>query len=176
MTPQLSSHSPDRRRFLTVCSAIGLGQTLLPGALFTLAAQAQTAPTSPKTGVPGLPKITPEMIDAAAAIAGITLTAEQKTMMLDGLTQQRDSAAVIRTLHIENATAPAFVFDPAPAGMVLDTVCQPLKISPTTEVGKLAATASSGLSADSDTLSFATVRELAELLKTRKLTSLELTK
>jgi len=176
MTPQLSSHSPDRRRFLAVCSAIGLGQTLLPGALFTLAAQAQTAPTAPKAGTPDLPKITPEMIDAAAAIAGLTLTAEQKTMVLDGLTQQRDSVAVIRTLHIENATAPAFVFDPVPAGMVFDTVRKPLKISPTPEVSKLAAAASSGLSADSDTLAFATVRELAELLKTRKLTSLALTK
>ncbi len=32
-------------------------------------------------------KITPEMIDAAAVIAGVSLTAEQKTMMLEGLTK-----------------------------------------------------------------------------------------
>lgn len=31
----------DRRHFLTVCSAAGLGGTLLPGALYTLAAQAE---------------------------------------------------------------------------------------------------------------------------------------
>ena len=36
-------------------------------------------------------KITPEMIDAAAVISGVSLTAEQKTMMLEGLTKQRDS-------------------------------------------------------------------------------------
>ncbi len=165
--------APDRRRFLAVCSAIGLGQTLLPGALFTLAAQAQ----SPAPGVKELlPIITAEMIDAAAAIADITITAEQKQMMLDGLTQQRDSIAVIRTLHLQNATAPAFVFDPVPAGMVLDTVTKPQKISSAPDVAKLIASVSAGLAGDSDTLAFATIRELAELLKTRKVTSLALTK
>src|SRR5580698_7686558 len=119
----------NRRRFLGVCSAAGLGQTLLPGALFTLAAQAQ-AQTSPAAPA----KITPEMIDAAAALAGITVTAEQKTMMLDGLESQQKSVETIRDLKLPNSVAPAFVFDPVPGGMVLDTVQQPLKISTAPDV------------------------------------------
>ncbi len=96
-----------------------------------MATQAQTAGGGAPAGSGGagmdahaMPKITPEMIDAAATIAGITLTDEQKKMMLEGLGQQRDSVAVIRTMKIPNSVAPAFVFDPVPAGMVLDTVTE----------------------------------------------------
>src|SRR5260370_26815739 len=72
-----SSSGLDRRGFLGVCSMVGLGQTLLPGALFTLATQAK-AQSSPivsggevKASTDGMAKITPEMIEAAAAIAEI---------------------------------------------------------------------------------------------------------
>src|SRR3982074_3912338 len=86
----------DRGVFLGVCSMMGLGQTLLPGALFTLATQAK-AQSSPlvgggevKASTDGMTKITPEMIDAAAVIAGISVTDEQKKMMLEGLGQLRN--------------------------------------------------------------------------------------
>ena len=164
----------DRRRFLWVCSAVGLGQTLLPGVLFGMAAQGQTASSAGAGTKPQeLGKITPEMIDAAAVIAGITVTAAQKTLMLDGLRQQRDSVVVIRGMKIPNSVAPAFVFDPVPGGMVLDTVKAPTQMSGAPDVSRLAAGA--GGTAE-DALAFATVRELAELVKTRKVTSVELTK
>ncbi len=123
-----------------------------------------------------MPKITPEMIDAAATIAGVTLTAEQKEMMLEGLGRQRDSVAVIRTMKIPNSVAPAFVFDPVPAGMKLDVERKPMRVSKAPDVKGLAATASAGLAGDSDALAFASVRELAELVKTRKVSSVALTK
>ncbi len=164
---------PDRRRFLEICTSLGLGQTLLPGALFTLATQTAAAETKDGTA---LPKITPEMIEAAAGIAGLTLSDDQKAMMIEGLTQQRDSVVVIRSMHLKNETAPAFIFDPVPAGMILDTVKTPLKISPAPDTRALAATASASLDGGNDALAFATVRELAELLNTRKVSSLGLTK
>src|SRR5271155_3698069 len=96
MSEQVSSWL-DRRGFLGVCSMVGLGQTLLPGALFTLATQAK-AQSSPIVGggevkatTDSLPKITPEMIDGAAAIAGITVTDDQKMMMMEGLEHLRKS-------------------------------------------------------------------------------------
>ncbi|MBB5059193.1 Asp-tRNA(Asn)/Glu-tRNA(Gln) amidotransferase A subunit family amidase [Granulicella aggregans] len=153
--------APSRRHFLALCSALGLGNTLLPGTLFTLAAQTPATPEAPT-------KITPEMIDAAAAIAGITLTAEQKKMMLTGLTEQRDSLTAIRDLHIPNSVAPAFVFDPVPPGTVLNTVHKPAKLGPAPRV-------SIDVS-NSEALAYATIRELSELLHTRKITSLALTK
>jgi Asp-tRNA(Asn)/Glu-tRNA(Gln) amidotransferase A subunit family amidase len=117
-----------------------------------------------------MPKITPEMIDAAAVIAGISLTAEQKSMMLDGLTKLRDSVLVIRSLKLANSVAPAFVFDPLLSGMALETERRPMRMSAGPAVSQLP---SAGVS---DTLAFASVRELAELVKTRKVSSVELTK
>jgi Asp-tRNA(Asn)/Glu-tRNA(Gln) amidotransferase A subunit family amidase len=110
------------------------------------------------------------MIDAAAVIAGVTATHEQKTMMLDALKEQRDSVVVIRSMNIPNSVAPAFVFDPVPAGMTLATVRVPMRMSAAPDVSRLAS------GGDSDALAFASVRELAELVKARKVTSVALTK
>ncbi|CAN5734088.1 amidase [soil metagenome] len=176
-----------RRRFLGVCSMVGLGQTLLPGVLFGMATQAE-GQASPATGgeQPALPKITPEMIDAAAVIAGITITDDQKKMMLEGLTSQRDSVVAIRGLKIPNSVAPAVVFDPVPGGMVLDVERKPIQLGSAPDVSGLEAAASfigAGRTANSaaeisqeEHLAFASVRELAELIKTRKVTSVALTK
>ena len=140
----------------------------MPGVLFGMAAQAQSS-AAPGADSHEMAKITPEMIDAAAVIAGVSLTAEQKTMMLEGLTKQRDSVAVIRTMKIPNSVAPAFVFDPVPGGMVLATERRPMRMSAAPAVAALASTGS-------EDLAFASVRELAELVKTRKVTSVALTK
>jgi Asp-tRNA(Asn)/Glu-tRNA(Gln) amidotransferase A subunit family amidase len=140
----------------------------MPGVLFGMAAQAQSS-VPPGADAHEMAKITPEMIDAAAAIAGVPLTTEQKTMMLEGLTKQRDSVMVIRTMKIPNSVAPAFVFDPVPGGMVLETERRPMRISAAPNVAALASTGSEGLA-------FASVRELAELVRMRKVTSVALTK
>src|SRR6266702_1018045 len=172
MSEQVSS-GLDRRRFLGVCSAMGLGQTLLPGGLFGMAAQAQSAAAPDGDAAHEMAKITPEMSDAAAVIAGVTVTSEQKSVMLEGLAKQRDSVMVIRRMKIPNSVAPAFVFDPVPAGMVLDTVKQPMRMTAAPDVKVLA---SPGIDGASNELAFASLRELAELVKTRKATSVELTK
>ncbi|MGA9672142.1 MAG: amidase [Terracidiphilus sp.] len=101
----------DRRVFLSACSRAGITSALLPGILYTLAAQAQGAAHG---GAPKeLAKITPEMLDQASALAGVgPFTAEQKKMMLDGLNDQRDSYEPIRALKIPNSVPPAFVFHP----------------------------------------------------------------
>ncbi len=96
--------------------------------------------------------------------------------MLEGLEQLRKSYTAIRDLKMPNSVAPAFVFDPVPANMALDTVKRPLKMSAAPDVKMLAAAASAGVAGDSDALAFASVRELAELVKTRKITAVALTK
>ncbi len=133
-----------------MCSMAGLGQTLLPGALFTLATQSK-AQSSPivgggevKASTEALVKITPEMIDGAAAIAGISVTDEQKKMMLEGLEQLRKSYTAIRDLKMPNSVAPAFVFDPVPGDMVLDTTKKPLKMSAALEAKVLTTSVSAG--------------------------------
>jgi len=107
----------DRRGFLTTCSRMGIASPLFPGILYTLAAQVQS---SENTDQSKPPKITPEMIDAAAVMAGIgPFTVEQKQMMLDGLIDNNGSFKAIRKLKLPNSVAPAYVFHPLPAGASL---------------------------------------------------------
>jgi Asp-tRNA(Asn)/Glu-tRNA(Gln) amidotransferase A subunit family amidase len=151
----------DRRGFLAACSQAGIASALLPGVLYTLAAQAQdtTKPDEPF-------KVTPELLDQAAALAGVPLTADQKKMMLEGLADQRGSYAAIRELKLPNSVAPAFVFDPLPPGAKVETAKKEARWSDATGIE---------VSANIEDLAFATVRQLAELLQARKVTSQALT-
>ena len=164
----------DRRDFLSLCTRTGITSALLPGVLYTLAAQAeQAAPSSDSATKPAeLPKITAEMIDQAAAIAGVGLfTAEQKKMMLEGLNDERSSYDPIRALKIPNSVAPAFVFHPLPpAGAAID-------MTPATKHPDSGWTPDPKVFAPThvEDLAFATVSELASLLQARKVTSLALT-
>ncbi len=154
----------DRRRFLAVCSTAGLTGTLLPGALYTLAVQAeQQGSETAKTP----PPITNEMLEAAAALAGVPLTAEQRTMMLDGLNQQRKSYDAIRALHIPNSVAPAIVFDPVPAGAVIETERRPMRVSKAPTITKLPS--------NLEELAFLSARELAEYVRRKRVSSTALT-
>lgn len=112
----------DRREFLERCGAAGLAQTLFPGALLGLMAQSASAQAAVNYEAPRIsenPAITTEMLDAAAAIAGITLTDAQKKMMLGDVITQLKSLQAIRDLHLPNSVAPADVFDPRPVGFKL---------------------------------------------------------
>jgi Asp-tRNA(Asn)/Glu-tRNA(Gln) amidotransferase A subunit family amidase len=154
----------DRRRFLAVCSTAGLIGTLLPGALYTLAAQAeQRGSDTAKTPSP----ITNEMLEAAAALAGVPLSAEQRTMMLDGLNQQRKSYDAIRALHIPNSVAPAIVFDPVPADAVIETERRPMRVSKAPTITKLPS--------NLEELAFLSARELAEYVRRKRVSSTALT-
>jgi Asp-tRNA(Asn)/Glu-tRNA(Gln) amidotransferase A subunit family amidase len=163
-----------RRQFLSVTTAAGLGHTLFPGALLALAAAASGQAPAAKPGVDAppeekLPPITVEMIEQAAAIAGVHFTAEQRKVMIDNLTGQRGDLVEVRKLALPNAVAPSMVFDPVPPGAKLDTARKPAKLGPAPHV---AAVSASGL----EDLAFATVRQLGELLRKRKVTSTDLTK
>ncbi|HUD56214.1 MAG TPA: amidase [Terracidiphilus sp.] len=157
----------DRRGFLSTCSRIGIASPLFPGILYTLAALAQS---SEDTDQSKPPKITPEMIDAAAVLAGMgQLTAEQKQMMLDGLIDNNGSIKAIRKLKLPNSVAPAYVFHPLPAGASLPSGNRniisfvPIAIVPEAP-------------ARIEDLAFASVAELSGLMRERKITSIALTK
>ncbi len=154
----------DRRSFLSTCSTLGIFSPLFPGALYTLAAQAQVTDT-PKP--PALSAVTPEMIDQAAALAGIVIAPEQRAALIEGLTQQRDGYSAIRALHMPNSIAPAFIFDPLAPGETVDSERRPIHISK--------APAIAGLPRTLEDLAFATVRELAEYIRTKKVSSVALT-
>ena len=164
----------DRRNFLAACSGAGITSALLPGVLYTLAAQAQEA------GAAGehkeLPKITPEMIDQAAALAGVgPFTAEQKKLMLDGLNDQRGSYDPIRALKLPNPLAPAYVFHPQPAAKAPEA-----RAARSSDDGAKGRNVNMLITLPSmpsriEDLAFSTVGELGWLLANRKVTSIALT-
>jgi Asp-tRNA(Asn)/Glu-tRNA(Gln) amidotransferase A subunit family amidase len=158
----------DRRAFLSVTGRFGLASTLFPGALYTLATQTDAAAQEATPNEKPHPlKITSEMIDQAAALAGIAIADEYKQAMLDGLNQQRDSYEAIRKLHIPNSVAPAFVFDPLPPGATVQTE----RAKPVYSKAPATLTAPSNL----EDLAFASAMDLADLLRRRKISSVNLT-
>lgn len=149
----------DRRTFLSVSGRYGLAATLFPGALYTLAAQsaAQNAPAP----------VTAAMVDQAAALAGVTIEPAQKEAMLERLNGQREAYAEIRKLHLPNGVAPAYIFDPLPAGATISRQRQEPRYSQ--------APATLSAPANLEALAFAPLMELADLVRRRKVSSTNLT-
>src|SRR5690349_3099567 len=142
----------DRRLFLTTASRFGLGATLFPGALAALA-QAQGA-------------ITKEMVLQAAAIADVPIPPEDVDAMLQTLNNRASGYEAIYKLGMANGVAPALDFDPVPQGMAIDTAQRPSR--PTLR-------AAGAVPRNLEDLCFATVRELASLVRAKKVSSVDLT-
>jgi Asp-tRNA(Asn)/Glu-tRNA(Gln) amidotransferase A subunit family amidase len=176
----------DRREFLERCGAAGVAQTLFPGALLALMAQNASAQQATKYEAPRIsesPAITTEMLDAAAAIAGITLTDEQKKMMLGDVINQLKGLQAIRDLHLPNSVAPADVFDPRPVGFKLPygegalvEVKEDRGFQTIPKDENLKALLASERREDEEIFAFAGVERLGFLLRGREITSVGLTK
>jgi Asp-tRNA(Asn)/Glu-tRNA(Gln) amidotransferase A subunit family amidase len=136
---------------------MGLAGTLFPGVLWAQA-QAQAAK-----------KITKGMIENAAAIADVPISEEYKEMMLESLNDQAKGYEEIYKLHIPNSVDPALIFDPVLPGMKFDTARKPMRISKVTNTPSVAA------SKNLEEMAFASVRELGELVRMKKVSSLALT-
>ena len=146
----------DRRNFMKTCSGMGLAGTLLPGVLW---AQAQAA---------GAKKITREMIESAAAIADVPIADEYKQMMLDDLNDQAKGYEAVYALHMPNSVEPALLFDPVLPGGKYNSEKRPMKMS-------ASISGANGAPKNLEELAFASVRDLAELVRTKKVSSAALT-
>ncbi|MCU1219293.1 MAG: Amidase [Candidatus Angelobacter sp.] len=144
----------DRRTFITVCSRFGLTATLLPGVLWAMADEKG--------------KVTRAMIDSAATVADVHIADEYKDMMLEDLNSYNESFEAIYGLHIKNEVAPAVIFDPVLPGMKFETEQRPIKISAAPSV---AGAAPKNL----EDVAFYSVRQLAELVRSKKVSSSALT-
>lgn len=144
----------NRRAFLAVCSQFGLTSTLLPGVLWAMA--------EPKD------KVTRDMIDNAALIADVPIADEYKEMMLQSLNDFAKDYDMIYELKIGNQVAPAIVFDPVPHGM---------KLQEDRRSGKphAAPHVNSSAPKNLEDVAFYSVSQLAELVRTKKVSSAALT-
>ena len=109
--------------------------------------------------------ITAETIACAEEIAGITLTEEQRTELVEDLEQHVKNYASVRELALPNNVPPALMFDPRVSGTRPPSGVQGVRWEPV-PVDRP--------SSDED-MAFMQVAELAHLLKSRAVTSTELT-
>jgi Asp-tRNA(Asn)/Glu-tRNA(Gln) amidotransferase A subunit family amidase len=147
--PQLA-----RRHFLGYCWGLGLSATALPRSLWAEIDKAEQA------------KITEQTLREAERIAGLEFTDEERRLMLDGLSEYLQNYRKIRQVVLDNSTAPAFQFNPVAAGAKFQTKRLPIKPSRPRP---------RKVPHDPEQLAFWSVGDLAQLIKTRRISSRELT-
>ncbi len=143
-----------RRRFLGYFSGIGLSSSLLPGVLWSkmLDAQAQ--------------EITLAMIRDASALSGLDFTDDEAEALVEGVNRNLQGYTELREYKLENGVAPPIHFSTIVPGMKIDMVERPFRVSsfPDLERPK-----------NLEDLAFWPLAKLAKLVRTRKVSSVELT-
>jgi Asp-tRNA(Asn)/Glu-tRNA(Gln) amidotransferase A subunit family amidase len=143
-----------RRRVLKILSGLGVSSAVFRRAL---AAEVQAAGA-----------VTPEMIQQAEWIAGLELKPEDRESTARGLSRALAGFKRLRGVKLDNGVAPALLFNPMPG--------QPLPDSNSRGQARLIEAPAPQRPATDDDLAFLPVTALGALVRTRQVTSLELTK
>lgn len=116
--------------------------------------------------IKGAEKVTSKDIESAERISGLRLTGKERKMMLRGLRRNLSSYEEMRGITLENHVPPAIQFNPVLSGMSLSEQPSSFSIStdPNIQVPE-----------DIENLAFYPVTSLAQLIRSRKITSVELT-
>jgi len=111
--------------------------------------------------------LTREMVAAAENLIGLAFSDAERDSMLGDLKENLDNFQKLRTITLDNSVPPALEFNPIPARMKFETK----RLRPAWSLpAKLT------VPANFEELAYASVGELAELIRTRKITSTQLTK
>ena len=111
--------------------------------------------------------LTREMIAGAEQLLGLSFNEAKRDSMLGDLKDNLGNYQNLRKLTINNSVPPAITLNPIPAGMKFETQ----RRSPVWSVP-----AKINVPANLEQLAYASVSELADLIRTRKITSTQLTK
>jgi Asp-tRNA(Asn)/Glu-tRNA(Gln) amidotransferase A subunit family amidase len=155
----------DRRSFLAYFSSLGLTSTLFPGVLWGKLAEARAPETQGKPSE-AAPALTKDMLRSAAAVAGLEFTDEQLEKMLKGVTENTVKLRELRKIEIDNSIAPPLYFNPVLPGMKIDRTRRPFRASTESRVQRPPRL---------EDVAFWPVTSLSELVRTRQVTSVELT-
>ncbi len=158
--------SINRRSFVKLLPAAGAAGLAVSGSPLKAIAQTPT-PTPQPSPTPPL-RITREMMHNAEKLIGIEFTDAQEAMALPGVNRNLDSYEANRKIDVPLDTEPAIVFHPARPGFHIKRTNAKTKF----KFGKTEPAQFKSV----DDLAFATVPQLAELIRTKKVSSLELTK
>ena len=151
----------DRRGFIAACALTGVSDLLAEGLWREVVAQAPGQQQAPKV-------VTREMVAAAEKIVGLEFTDTERDLLLDNLNNALQSYQQLRGLTLPNEVPPAVRFSPllpgrsasGPAPRRTRQPAPPRVVRPDSEAD----------------LAFLPLSQLAELVRTRKVTSTELTR
>lgn len=115
--------------------------------------------------------ITAATIEESEKVLGLTFTPSQRSQMLAILNSSaqypnRVSYEAMRAIRLVNGDPPSLIFNPTPPGFTFEQIQKPISWSPPTTLARPVNLAD---------LAFYSVRDLGELIRTRQLTSTELT-
>lgn len=115
--------------------------------------------------------ITTTSIAEMERVIGLTFTAAQRSRLVQDLTSaawsNRRAYEAMRKLRLLNSDPPAVVFDPCPAGFVFETEQRPITWSPPRP---------GVMPTNPVDIAFAPLRDLGEWIRSRQITSTELTR
>lgn len=153
-----------RRAFLESATLIGMGAGLAPSGLFPDESSQETF----MAAVADARDLTMEQIKAAEAVAGLSFTDEERELMLEGLQRAVADYEAIRTHQLPNSVPPSVRFDPRYSGVAIPHLParRPISWVPAENIER---------PASDEELAFMTVPELSALLRSRRVTSEELT-
>ena len=161
----------DRRTFVKLVPALGVAAATIPQLATRSLAQSPTPTPTPlpapsPTPTPAPLRVTKEMLRGAEQLFGIELTDAQKQMALQNVNTNLERYETLRKIEVPLDTEPATLFRPALPGKKFNIKASKFKLS------KVEAPKFTSI----EDLSFSTVPQLAELVRTRKVSPLELTK
>lgn len=133
-------------------AAAGLGSTLLPGVLW-----AQVAAGT---------EITAATVKCAEEIAGLSFDDDEREMMVAGLRTQEARLRSLHAIELVNSESPALTFNPLPVGKSIPP--EPRRVAPPVARAR-------AVPRNLEELAFASVTELAALMRARRITSTQLT-
>ena len=143
-----------RRRFMAHFAGIGLGTTLVPGVLW---ARMQDA---------GATQLTLEMVTDALKLSGIDLSEEDRKQLVESANRNLTTLEEMRKIQIPLDISPPYHFSAIVPGITVNKTRMPFRMSAAPAVKR---------PANLEDAAFWPVRHLAELIRTRQVTSLELT-
>lgn len=143
-----------RRRFFVTCAGLGLSGTLLPGVLWA------------EVNAQGTASVDVAMIRSAAKLAGLEFSDAEYEGMVQPVNQSLARMRAIRATPIPNDVGPPFYFSPLTPGMAVERRARAPRYSKTPPPKR---------PADLEAVAFWPVSKLSALIKSRAVSSLELT-
>src|SRR5882724_11435206 len=164
---QNKSKGIGRRSFVKLLPAAGAAGLAVSGLPLKALAQMPTPSPTPRPSPTPL-RITKEMMHNAEKVIGLEFTDKQEEQAVRGVNTNLDSFEVVRKMDVPLDTEPAVVFHPALPGFHVKSAAAKTRF----KFGKHEPVQFKSI----DDLAFATVPQLAELIRAKKVSSVELTK